>query len=214
MHNITEHQHIVIDLLRTNKKRILKSAVSAALLAAASFSLASSVVNQHRQTITLGILDIERESTYLNRKDNVQQETIDWLKERLPQYELSIQALNISTLADKIKKGEIDAFLSSSGFFVEMFPYGVKDLATLASEEFPNPNQCVGGSIIVLKNRKDLNSIDDLKGKIAVSTNPENFMAFQLGMSAIAAKGYDPWEFFKKTYFTKNEPRDALIKSA
>lgn len=210
MHNISDYQHLAIDLLRTNKKTILKCAVFASLLAAVSVSLASSVVNQHRHTITLGILDIERESTYLNRKDNVQQETIDWLKERLPQYELSIQALNISTLADKIKKGEIDAFLSSSGFFVEMFPYGVKDLATLASEEFPNPNQCVGGSIIVLKSRKDLNSIDDLKGKIAVSTNPENFMAFQLGMSAIAAKGYEPWEFFKKTYFTKNEPREVL----
>lgn len=104
MHNISDYQHLAIDLLRTNKKTILKCAVFASLLAAVSVSLASSVVNQHRHTITLGILDIERESTYLNRKDNVQQETIDWLKERLPQYELSIQALNISTLADKIKK--------------------------------------------------------------------------------------------------------------
>lgn len=163
-----------------------------------------------RPLIRFGMLDIERESTYLNRNDNVQGQTMAWLREKLPQYQIAFRSYTISQLAEEIRKGRIDAFLSSSGFFVEMWPYGVKDLATLASNEFPNPNECVGGAIVVRSHRDDLQTIDDLKNLAAASTNPQNFMAFQLGMSAIAEKGYNTRKFFKRIVFTNNEPRQVL----
>lgn len=173
-------------------------------------ALASESEKANKPLVRFGMLDIERESTYLNRNDNVQQSTANWLRNKLPQYEFTFKSYTIPELAEEIRSGHIDVFLSSSGFFVEMRPYGVKDLATLVSHEFPNPNECVGGAIIVRSDRKDLQAIADLKGLRAASTNPQNFMAFQLGMSAIAARGYDPRTFFRSTAFTNNEPRQVL----
>lgn len=184
----------------------LWTAPSVADTAAAATEMAPAA----KPVVRFGMLDIERESTYLNRNDNVQQATAHWLRRKLPQYDFEFRSFTIPQLAEEIRTGHIDVFLSSSGFFVEMRPYGVKDLATLVSNEFPNPNECVGGAIVVRSDRADLKTIESLKGLRGASTNPQNFMAFQLGMSAIAAKGYDPRKFFRDVAFTNNEPRQVL----
>lgn len=173
--------------------------------------LAASAANaEDKVQLRFGLLDIERESTYLSHNDKTQTETVKWLRETLPQYAIEVRMLTIPKLAEEIKAGRIDAFLSSSGFFVEMWPYGVRDIATLVSKTFPDPNRCVGGAIVVRSDRTDLDTIADLKGQRAVSTNPQNFMAFQLGMSEIASRGYDPQKFFSSISFTNNEVKEVL----
>lgn len=173
--------------------------------------LAVSAANaEDKVQLRFGLLDIERESTYLSHNDKTQTETVKWLRETLPQYAIEVRMLTIPKLAEEIKAGRIDAFLSSSGFFVEMWPYGVRDIATLVSKTFPDPNQCVGGAIVVRSDRTDLNKIANLQGLRAVSTNPQNFMAFQLGMSEIASRGYDPQKFFSSISFTNNEVKEVL----
>lgn len=173
--------------------------------------LAASAANaEDKVQLRFGLLDIERESTYLSHNDKTQTETVKWLRETLPQYAIEVRMLTIPKLAEEIKARRIDAFLSSSGFFVEMWPYGVRDIATLVSKTFPDPNRCVGGAIVVRSDRTDLDTIADLKGQRAVSTNPQNFMAFQLGMSEIASRGYDPQKFFSSISFTNNEVKEVL----
>ena len=83
--------------------------------------LAASAANaEDKVQLRFGLLDIERESTYLSHNDKTQTETVKWLRETLPQYAIEVRMLTIPKLAEEIKAGRIDAFLSSSGFFVEM----------------------------------------------------------------------------------------------
>lgn len=185
------------------------SRIFAAIILSTTLVASATQIDQ-KLPLRFGLLDIERESTYLSHNDRIQQETVRWLRETLPQYDFEVRTLTIPKLAEEIKAGRIDAFLSSSGFFVEMWPYGVRDIATLVSRTFPDPNRCVGGAIIVRSDREELNEIADLKGLRAVSTNPQNFMAFQLGMSEIAFRGYDPRTFFQSVSFTRNEPEEVL----
>lgn len=185
------------------------SRIFAAIVLSTTLVASTTQVDQ-KLPLRFGLLDIERESTYLRHNDRIQQETVRWLRETLPQYDFEVRTLTIPKLAEEIKAGRIDAFLSSSGFFVEMWPNGVRDIATLVSRTFPDPNRCVGGVIIVRSDRDELNAIADLKGLRTVSTNPQNFMAFQLGMPEIAFRGYDPRTFFQSVSLTRNEPRSVV----
>ncbi|MDO5531173.1 sensor histidine kinase [Sutterella sp.] len=164
--------------------------------------------------VRFGLLDIEREATYGDRRDNVQASTVDYLRGACPTLQFEVKTYDIIGLREAIHAGEVDAFLSSSGFFVEFWQHGAKDLATLVSTDFPDPNQCVGGSFIVSADKPGRLTIDDLQGLRATAPNPQNFMAFQIGMAEIARRGYDPRKFFSSVSYTGNDLREVLRRVA
>lgn len=184
-------------------------------LAAADAAAVDAVSSGRARTgtvVRLGLLDFEFQSSYLSRVEDIQTTVLKHLQETTPGIVIEPHWYKTAELAEAVKKGEVEFFLGSSGFFVEMRPYGVRDIGTIVSRSFPDPNQCVAGVIFVRKDREDLQTLADLEHKRATSTDPRNFMTFQIPMNEIAAAGWDPDRFFSWIRFTDSRP-DKVVEN-
>lgn len=161
-------------------------------------------------TVRIGLLNFESETSYLSRRDNVQQTMVDYLQTHIPELHIEPHYYTTEELTRAIEKGEVEFFLGSSGFYVSMIPKGARDVATLISPNFPDPNQVVSGALFVRADRKDLTDIESLHKKVAVSTHPLNFMTFQINLGEIALAGHNPDRFFKEIRFTNNLPVEVM----
>lgn len=165
------------------------------------------------ELIRVGLLDIEKEATYAE-DGNIRETTLEYLREAVPDVRFETKVYTIPELRAALRRGEVDLFISSSGFFVEMWPVGVKDLATLVSDDFPDPNRCVAGTFFTRSDRRDIRTLGDLRGKHLVTTNPSNFMAYQIGAAEVAKLGVDPDRFFGAVDFTRNDIPEVLRRVA
>lgn len=160
--------------------------------------------------IRLGFLDFEREASYSGRIDNVQKSLTEYLRNTDPRMRIEVVRLSSEDLREAVRRNDVDYFLASSGFFVEMMRLGARDLGTFVSEEFPDPNACVAGVMIVRRKEHARTTVADLVGLRAVSTNPLNFMSFVSNLGSIATAGYDPDRFFKHLDFTNDDTEQVL----
>ena len=161
-------------------------------------------------TVCIGLLNFESETSYLSRRDNVQRTMVEYLQEKIPELRIEPHYYTTAELTRAIERREVEFFMGSSGFYVTMLQKGVRDVATLISPNFPDPNQVTAGAIFVRADRKDLTDIASLEDKTVVSTHPLNFMTYQINLGEIAKAGYDPDRFFHETLFTNNRPVEVM----
>lgn len=161
-------------------------------------------------TVRIGLLNFESETSYLSRRDNVQRTMVAYLQEKIPELRIEPHYYTTAELTRAIERREVEFFMGSSGFYVTMLQKGVRDVATLISPNFPDPNQVTAGAIFVRADRKDLTDIASLEDKTVVSTHPLNFMTYQINLGEVAKAGYDPDRFFHETLFTNNRPVEAM----
>lgn len=173
-------------------------------------ALQSAVATRPENVIRIGLLDFEREVSYSNTRDMVQKSIVDYLRRHFSHYEIQANYYTTTALIEAVKKGEVEFFLASSGFFVSMRQYGVRDVGTLVSGMFPNPNRVVSGTMFVRSDRSGLSTLDSIYGLKAVSTHPMNFMTFQINLGEIALQGYNPDHFFSSIEFTDNNPQGVV----
>lgn len=161
--------------------------------------------------VRFGVLQFEGASSYRRNLDNVQDSLVEYLRATTPQLTIDVVPFHSSAeLKEAIRRHEVEFFLASSGLYVEMQPYGARDIGTLVAPAMPDPNQCVAGVMVVRSDRSAPVKIEDLAGLRAVSTAPENFMTFQTNMAAIARAGFNPETFFRSVSFTGNDPAQVL----
>ncbi len=175
-------------------------------IAFAQLDAFSSATTAEDRAIRIGILNFEGETSYAGTRDKVQEQMVEYLRKQFPNDRVEPHYYTTPELTEAVRNGKVEFFLASSGFYVAMQHYGVRDVATLVSNYFSDPNRVVSGTIFVRKDREDLTDIASLQKSIAVSTHPMNFMTYQIGMGEIAKRGYDPDRFFRQTLFTDNSP--------
>lgn len=164
--------------------------------------------------VRLGLLDFETGSSYLSEVEGIQTSILNYLQKTTPGIIIEPHWYKTAELAQAVKRGEVEFFLGSSGFFVEMRRFGARDIGTVVSRSFPDPNQVVAGVIFVRDDRKDLQTLGDLKHKLASATDPRNFMTYQIPMNEIAEAGYDPDAFFSAVHFTDSRPEKVVEEVA
>lgn len=98
----------------------------------------------------------------------------------------------------KVDLATTDLVLSSAGTYLRTLGNSAHRLATVVSNKFPDPNQSEGSLFVTLKNRNDINSFKDMKGKIAVGTGTNAFAGMHVALGEIALRGEDPNSFFSK----------------
>lgn len=157
--------------------------------------------------IRIGLLDFEGKTSYFTTRDAVQADVVSYLQRRFPKHKIQAKYYTSAELANAVKRSEVEFFLASSGFYVSMLPYGVRDVGTLVSSNFPDPNHVVAGTMFVRSDQSTLSSLRSVRHLRAVSTHPMNFMTYQINLGEIALNGYDPDKFFSSIEFTNNDPR-------
>ena len=110
----------------------------------------------------------------------------------------------------KIDASNTDLVLSSAGTYRRSLERGAKDLATVISNKHPDPNHAEGSVFVVLKDRADLSSLADLKGKKVTITGITAFAGWLIGLDRIASEGYDPDKFFSHKILLGNNMPHAL----
>ena len=135
--------------------------------------------------ITIGVSGLSEG----NHNNEIIRSTISWLKEHLNDYEVKIKNYSVEDLYNAVRDGEIDFSLCSAGLYRASERFGLKDIATTAFTNGPDPNHNSSSLMIVRKDRSDLQNISDL----------------------IAAQGYDPDRFFSQINYT-GYPMHKVVK--
>lgn len=149
--------------------------------------------------IRLGIMaftEPERYTTYNKSDDYMLKELSRIIQTNLPEYKIETKVLRTHELVKDAREGKLDLIFESSGCYASLLPDGIYPLATIATNIAPNPNQAVAGAFVVSSSRRDLNTIDDLKGKTAISGLKDMFFNYQLPLSALTDRNIEPENYF------------------
>ena len=104
-----------------------------------------------------------------------------------------------------------DLILCSAGTYLRMQGKGAaRDLATAVSDLTPDPNHAEGSLFITRKDRTDINTFEDMKGKRVATTGPNAFAGYHVALAEIARRGENPDKFFSAQISTGFDMREVL----
>lgn len=134
--------------------------------------------------------------------------TFLYLSVKLPQYRFTIRPYLVKDLEEAVRTKSIDFFLAASGFYRRLNYRGLRDLATLVTPTTASPDLAVG-TVFLVKKDSPYRNFDDLKGLRAAANWQEGFTGVYVPMGEIAARGYDPDDYW--TFVEAGSPVRRLL---
>lgn len=174
----------------------------------------SSVVEAGAHTpvrpITVGIVEYVRPAPM----EPIVERSLNLLERRFGPGSVVVRRYTLAELKKAVEESRVDFFMGSAGFYRRMTAYGARPLATAVSARYPAPNRNDGAAIVVAASRKDLQSIDDLKGRRLITSSPTAFTGYHVPLGVIADAGHDPETFFGSVDFVGggDDIRESLPK--
>lgn len=167
------------------------------LLAAAGLAAALGA-SAESDVVRLGISNYAQP----NPNEVLYRTTIETIRKAVAPKPLVVTHYSPGELSDRIVEDHLDLLFGSSGFYRRhQARAGFRELVSIASDRYPNPNQTDGAAIVVRSDRKDLNRVRDLAGKVLAANEPFTFTGYLVPMGVIAVEGYDPLAFFGEQRF-------------
>lgn len=136
-------------------------------------------------------------------------ETRDALIKKFGKENVSFDLIHVNQLVSKIFSGEVNFFISTTGLFRRLQADGARDLATLTSKRFPDPNLSYG-SVFLTRKDSGISSIADMQEKVLVGNRPLGFYGYVVPIGEIARHGYKPKDFFSKEIFLDSGSHNVL----
>lgn len=109
--------------------------------------------------------------------------------------------LSLTELADAIRRGEVDVFLSSAGFYRRLADEGVKSLVSAVSLSYPDPNHGDGTAIVTAADRTDIETLKDVKGGVLATSTPTAFIGLLVPYGEMMKQGFKVDGFFSETLY-------------
>ena len=135
--------------------------------------------------------------------------TLNILKKHFGESNLQVIALKLPDLERSLENGDIDIFLSTSGLSRRMAQKGARDLVTLVSDRFPNPNKAYG-SLFIARADSGIKTLQDMKGRKLAANMPGGFYGYQIAMGHLIDNGYEPNSFFSQVHFLGRDLRSIV----
>lgn len=136
-------------------------------------------------------------------------ETRDALIKKFGKENVSFDLIHVNQLVSKIFSGEVNFFISTTGLSRRLQAEGARDLVTLTSKRFPNPNLSYGSVFLTRKDSR-ISSIADMQEKVLVGNRPLGFYGYVVPIGEIARHGYKPKDFFSKEIFLDSGSHNVL----
>lgn len=114
---------------------------------------------------------------------------------------VQFELYEVRELERLVREGVVDLVFTGAGFFRRMEPHGLRLLATEVSPRMSDPDRTTGTTFLVLKERTDLQKLEDLRGKRLVALAPESFQGYQIGMGEVLRSFPYDQPFFGDTLF-------------
>lgn len=138
-------------------------------------------------------------------------DTIETIRRNVYPRRLEVKYAELPEIEEMMEKKAADFYLATSSTVRRFQDIGLRDMVTASSPFSKDPNKSEGSLIIVNADRKDLNTIDDLKGKKAAAGRVTAFGMYLAAMGEVAKAGYNPQQFFSGTSFYGLD-RDKIIE--
>lgn len=173
-------------------------------------SVVEDVAHTPVRTITVGIVEYVRPAPM----EPIVERSLNLLERRFGSGSVVVRRYTLAELKKAVEESRVDFFMGSAGFYRRMTAYGARPLATAVSARYPDPNRNDGAAIVVAASRKDLQSIDDLKGRRLITSSPTAFTGYHVPLGVIADAGHDPETFFGSVDFVGggDDIRESLPK--
>ena len=136
-------------------------------------------------------------------------ETRDALIKKFGKENVSFDLIHVNQLVSKIFSGEVNFFISTTGLSRRLQADGARDLVTLTSKRFPDPNLSYG-SVFLTRKDSGISSIADMQEKVLVGNRPLGFYGYVVPIGEIAWHGYKPKDFFSKEIFLDSGSHNVL----
>ncbi len=166
------------------------------LLLAVLFSSASQAAD-HDQ-VRIGVLSHRGDQATLQMWSG----TADYLTESLPGYEFQIEPLDFDEVDPAVENGDVDFILVNPGIYVNLeVRYRVSRIATLSNRRGGAAYNIFGGVIFTRADRRDINNLQDLRGKSFLAVDKTSLGGYQMAWRELQKEGLNPTTDFTSLGF-------------
>lgn len=131
--------------------------------------------------------------------------TAAYIEEQLPGYAANIVCLAFNEVNKAVEDKLVDFTITNPSVYVDLeYRYGATRIATLKNKRSRNSHTKVGGVIFYHIDRKDIGSLEDLKGKKFMAVAENSFAGWQVAWRLFKDRGIDPYEDFLELSFGHN----------
>ncbi len=136
--------------------------------------------------------------------------TAEYLSAAIPQYTFSIEPLSFEQVRLAVEHGNIDFLLTNSAYYVELeLDYGISRIVTMKNLLNHRPKSTFGGVIFTRKDRQDINTLKDLRGKSFKAVDPDSLGGWLTALRELMAQGLVPEKDFRPLSFVGTH--DAVV---
>jgi len=130
------------------------------------------------------------------------QPTADYLNLYIPGTSFVIVPLDFDAVLKAVERGDVDFVIANSGNYVELeVRYGVSRIVTLKNLRNGVVCKYFGGVVFTRADRKDIQSIKDLRGKSFLAVDERSMGGWQMAWREIKDEGLDPYRDFAALKF-------------
>jgi len=129
--------------------------------------------------------------------------TAEYLNRVVPNHQFQIIPLGFNEVDPAVKFGQVDFLLVNSGIYVNMeVKYRVSRISTLDNLIGSVPYNVFGGVVFVRKERRDINSLENLRGRSLMAVDETSLGGFQMAWREMQHVGIDPYRDLASLTFT------------
>lgn len=129
--------------------------------------------------------------------------TAYYLTNQLPEYDFEIMPLDFDDVDPAVKNGDVDFILVNPGIYVNLeYKYRVSRLATMNNRRADNASYKIfGGVIFTRRQRDDIQTLEDLRGKSFMAVDETSLGGFQMAWRELNKTGINPYKDFSRLEF-------------
>ncbi|HIK37038.1 MAG: PhnD/SsuA/transferrin family substrate-binding protein [Geminocystis sp.] len=152
-----------------------------------------------RRAYKIGVLALRGKENALRRW----QATADYLTREVPEAGgFEIVALDFREIEEATKKGTIDFVLTNPGMFVDLeTDYDIYRIATMKNKKLGRVLTEFGGVIFRRRDRNDIQTLKDLKGKTMMAVDEKSLGGWQAQWLEMKKAGINPYRDLKELTF-------------
>ncbi len=130
------------------------------------------------------------------------QPTINYLSQHIPGYNFQLVPLKFDNIEKLIANKQVDFVLPNPGMYVELeWVYGARRIATLQNLRLGKPYTQFGAVIFRRKDRTDIQTLADLKGKKFMAVSEIAFGGWQMAWETFLEHQVKPYRHFEQLEF-------------
>ena len=128
--------------------------------------------------------------------------TAEYLSRVVQNYSFKIIPIDFRNINQTVKHGDVDFILANSAIYVELeVMHGVNRIATLKNKRLNGTHTTFGGVVFCLKQKSDIRTYSDLKGKHFAAVSENSFGGWLMAWRELKEVGIDPYKDFSKLSF-------------